>query len=500
MLRGCLLLLIVMLGVQPAFAHARPTPAHKSAPEQGKARSAPAKGGRAGPGKAAAKGKEIKGKPAAKVKGKPIVNGKPGGTCKPAVKGKEAARGREAGKGRSAATGKAADEPKAAHGKRTSDGVDAPAARKAHGEADAEPKPLTAKDKKKRAALAATCATARGKKTAACKAFLEDEKERAQAAQRAALKKTCALAKNKKSKQCKAFLVAERRGGATSGACGRKYGIARKNEKVAAFARRFRIAEARLRDWNDLGSAGKLKGGKRYLVYKSPHDGVTLQGGVLLEAEPDAFALQRPYRGWGKPLLVETLRLAVHQVLAAAPEGTTLVFGDLSKEGGGCLAPHKSHRGGLDADVGFFYRGAQQRHWLGVATAETLDADRTWLLIKAMLATGRLQMAFLDYGLQPPLYEAALRAGETPQTLEPIFQYPRPIERAHETVIRHLGGHDNHMHVRFVCPSDAECALPEDSRQRLTSVRMEQRGGVMDETVPHRPARRPTGPLPDLMP
>jgi hypothetical protein len=449
------LLLILALGTWPAVAHAAGSkkPAHKAAKPSVKQAAHGQKPGHGSDGKHAKGKAEGKAKKASDKKGsvdKRVAN----------KKGSVDKKG----------TDKKADKKATDRKGKSEDDGDSRAVKEG-----------SAKDKKKRAALAKTCATGKAKKTAQCKAFFADEKERAQAAEHAALKKTCALAKNKKSKQCKKFQADERKSAATSGACGRKYGIAKKNEKVPAFAHRFHVAEARLRDWNDLGSASKLKGGKRYLVFKSPHDGVTLQGGVLLEAEPDVFAMQRPYRGWGKPVLVDTLRLAIHQVLDAAPEGTTLVLGDLSKEGGGCLAPHKSHRGGLDADVGFFYRGAQQRRWLGLATADSLDADRTWLLIKAMLATGRLQMAFLDYNLQPTLYEAALRAGETPQTLEPIFQYPRPIERAHETVIRHLGGHDNHMHVRLICPSDSECPLPDDARARMTSVRMEQRGGVMDE-------------------
>ncbi len=435
----------------------------------------------------------------AKSHGKPAVHA--GKSAKPAGKSAKAAGKSSKAAGKSSkAAGKA---PKglgkvAKTAERTGKNASKPAHRadKAKADKDADAKPLSAKDKKKLATLAKTCATAKAKKTASCKAYFADQKERNSSAARAALKKTCSLAKNKKSKVCKAFLASEKTRSTSFGVCGRKYGVAKKNEKVAAFARRYRVAEARLRDWNALGSAAKLKGGKRYLVFKSPHDGVTLQGGVLLEPEPNAFALQRPFRGWGKPLLVDALRLATHQVQAAAPEGTTLVFGDLSKEGGGCLAPHKSHRGGLDADIGFFYRGANQRKWLGSATAETLDADRTWLFIKALLATGRLHMAFIEYTLQPLLYEAALRAGETPQSLEPIFQFPRPIDRSHETVVRHLGGHDNHMHVRLSCPEGSECALAEEARDRMIAVRMDRRGGVMAEG---RRPRVPTGAVPELM-
>lgn len=366
---------------------------------------------------------------------------------------------------------------------------------------DDDGKTLTDKDKKKIAGLGKACATKAQKKSSKCKAFFADQQEREATAARSKLKKQCALAKNRKSKSCKAFLVAEGKRRNVVNVCGRKYGVAKKNEKVASFARRMRVGEARVRDLNDLAkNTAKLKGGKRYLVFKSPHDGVTLQGGELLAGE-DFFTMQRPHRGWGKPLLVDTIRQAAQQVRDASPDSTTLIVGDLSKEGGGCLAPHKSHRGGLDADIGFFFRTAHQRRWLGQATVDTLDADRTWLFLKALMATGRMQFAFIDHGLQPALYEAALRAGETPQSLDAVFQYPRPIERARETLIRHLGGHDDHIHLRMWCADNEACALTIEERAKMAAVRMDQRGGVVSEGRRSRFAshRQPTGAVPQVM-
>ena len=365
-----------------------------------------------------------------------------------------------------------------------------PGAKSAAVKADADdekPRVLSAKEKKQIAALRATCGDRKQAKSARCKAFFAAEQERAAAAERAKLQKLCKEKKAAKTAQCKKFLAAENKKRQTVSVCGRKYGIAKKNEKVAAFAKRYRIAEATLRSWNALGSTAKLKGGKRYLVKKSPHDGVTLRGGVLLEGDDQTLEVQRPPRGWGKPLLVDTLRLAAQATQRQSPLLPHLILGDLSKEGGGCLPPHKSHRGGIDADVGYYMRGAHQRRWLGGATPETLDADRTWQLLRAFLSTGKLQFAFIDYALQQPLFEAGQRAGEPQEHLQAWFQWPRPIENAHETVIRHLGGHDNHMHVRFQCDSEDACTLPDDARERLERARIEMLGGVA-----HEPARRRT--------
>lgn len=387
------------------------------------------------------------------------------------------------------------DDPKVRNAGPKADGADKadPKVKKSvqgdDADADDTVKPLSGKEKKRAAQLSKECAGAKAKKSAKCKAFFAQQKERDAAAERARLKKTCAKKEQRKSKQCKAYFASQKKAQVSS-ICGRKYGRAKKNEPVARFARRYRVAEGTVRRLNDLGSAKKLVGGKRYLVYKSPHDGVVLSGGVLLEPVGEQYLLQRPHRAWGKPLLVDTLRIAIAGVQASEPLGTQLVVGDLSKEGGGCLPPHRSHRGGLDADIGYYMRGGRQRQWLGLATPETMDADRTWQLVRAFLATGRLQYAFIDHGLQGPLYEAALRAGETPESLRHVFQYPRPLDQAHETIIRHLGGHADHMHVRFSCLDPEACPLPEDTQPKVAAVRQENRGGVRHEPVARNPRAR----------
>jgi hypothetical protein len=345
----------------------------------------------------------------------------------------------------------------------------------------------SAAELKKRKALAKECATKSKKKTAKCKVFLAEAKERAQDAENARLAKKCAKGPSRKTKQCKAFRAAQAKSQSSGSICGRKYGTARKKESLTAFARRYRVSAGTVRAMNGLDAKiRRLKGGKRYLVYKSPQEGVVLTGGVLLEADIERFGMQRPHRGWGKPLLVDVLRNAIATVHASTPQGSRLIVGDLSKEGGGCLPPHRSHRGGLDVDLGLYMRGGHQRSWLGLATPETLDADRTWQLLRAFLATNSLQYVFLDIGLQKPLYEAALRAGETPKSLEPVLQYPRPIERARESIVRHLKGHADHIHARFYCLDEVDCALPEVALQHLRAARLETLGGPANEDSPRR--------------
>ena len=264
-------------------------------------------------------------------------------------------------------------------------------------------------------------------------------------------------------------------------ACGRKYGRAKKNELVARFAKRFGTSEAAVRKYNDLGDkTKKLKGGAKYLVAKSPHDGVVLSGGVQLLEEPAVLKLRRPHLAFGKPMLVQVIRATAAAVQGSSPHQVALMVGDLSKEGGGCLPPHKSHRGGVDADIGFYFRGAYEPRVLADATAETIDGDRTWQFLRGLLASGRLQYAFIHYDLQPALLEAALRAGETTESAAKLIQYPRPIDQARATPIRHLAGHDDHMHVRFQCLDEA-CELPAEAQVAITALRLETLGGPTQE-------------------
>ena len=346
------------------------------------------------------------------------------------------------------------------------------------------------KARKQRKALARklkACRSRARRKTRSCrqlfanmKRLREEEKKRqaalAKAKAEAKLARRCRSRRHRNSKKCRAYLAAKRRKRMYERICGRRYGRARRKDSVARFARRHGVSEAVVRRLNNI-KGKRLRRGKRYLVYRSPWEGQRLQGGVLLRSKPDELALQRPERGWGRPLTVELIAAASDRVQTSDPLATHLVVGDLSKQGGGCIPPHRSHRGGLDADIGYYMHGGIQRGWLVLAKPETIDADRTWRLLKAFLVTGRLQYAFIDHGLQASLYDAALRAGETAESLKHVFQYPRPISASKAGIIRHLRGHADHMHVRFRCPAGQPCNLTLQWMERIAQLAQPRQGG-----------------------
>lgn len=348
--------------------------------------------------------------------------------------------------------------------------------------------------RRERAKLARTCKDRRKRKTSACKAYFAAEAE----AKQAALVKRCRNKRYRKSAACKALAKKAR----ARSICGRRYGRARKRESLARFAKRHRVSPQVVIRLNGLPArTGRLRSGKRYLIYRSPFEGERLRDGALLEAEDGVLAMQRPERGWGKPILVQALRAAARATQAGDPRATSLVVGDLSKQGGGCLPPHRSHRGGLDADIGYYHLGGKQRTWLGLASATDIDADRTWQLLAGLRASGQLRYAFIDYDLQPSLYAAALRAGETAESLAPFFQFPRPKSADKSGVVRHLKGHADHMHVRLTCPEGGPCALEESLAAAIEAGEIAQRGSVGER--PRRKfatrTRRRAPAVPDLL-
>jgi len=278
------------------------------------------------------------------------------------------------------------------------------------------------------------------------------------------------------SKNIKDKKIARDKGGKGS-ICGPRFAKAKKGESIAKFARRNKTSEERIRTWNKLRK-GRLKAGKRYVVWRSPREGERLVGGVQMEADDASYLRPRPQHAWGKPVTVTLLSKGAEAVQRAFPNGTRLVFADLSKEGGGCLPPHVSHRGGLDADVGLYTRGGRQRSVLFQPHPDLYDTERTWHYVKVLLGTGAVDMIFLDYDMQPPLFEAAQRAGETPETLKRLFQYPKGIGAP--GVIRHLKGHANHLHIRFKCDKGG-CDASEAQIAALGRVQRAAGGGLVCE-------------------
>lgn len=193
----------------------------------------------------------------------------------------------------------------------------------------------------------------------------------------------------------------------------------------------------------------------------------SLIGGVELGLG-DGIELAGDYH-WGTESVVRSLERAIREVRRCHPGSPDLYVGDISREHGGWLRPHRSHQAGLDADIGFYYLGPAS--WYERATAKNLDVVRTWALWRALVDGGNVDMIFVDRSIQDLVkaYLAKLPASEQPP--EGFFEK----SRMSPATVRHAWGHATHFHVRFVDPRAAELGLalvePADmARNRVVRV------------------------------
>lgn len=179
-----------------------------------------------------------------------------------------------------------------------------------------------------------------------------------------------------------------------------------------------------------------------------PNNGQLL-GGVQLQ-ESDLFELVAPDFAWGTAETIDYLKRAVAAVHAEHEDTPPLHVGHISDPDGGYLSPHLSHQSGRDVDLGFYYQA--KRTWYRRATATTLDAERTWTLVRALITETDVELILIDHWVQSLLRTEAERQGEDPQWLDAVFR-GSPDRPA---IIRHAPGHATHIHVRFFSPRAQE--------------------------------------------
>ncbi len=191
-----------------------------------------------------------------------------------------------------------------------------------------------------------------------------------------------------------------------------------------------------------------------------PHRGV-LTDATRMADDAEAWTwLRHDDHHYAIPRFEELLERAAKKVEEERP-GARLVVGDLSREHGGQLLPHLSHRSGRDGDLllymttlegvpvespGFVAVGLD-----GLAFDKEhhrflrFDVEREWLLIRTLLTdeSARVQWIFANRKLQGLLLEYARARGE-PWSL---------LAHASQVLLEpHPGGpHDDHVHVRIAC-------------------------------------------------
>ena len=180
----------------------------------------------------------------------------------------------------------------------------------------------------------------------------------------------------------------------------------------------------------------------------SANGGHLANGCELPRSGPGYIAHSR--NRWGTDDAVGLVQWAAARVAALRPGSVPVVIRDLSDEDGGRLRPHRSHQSGRDVDIGYFAANNETLSGFVEMGAGNLDPDKTWLLIEALLSTGRVRYLFMDYEIQAVLVRWLEDLDADPGLVERLFQYPAGPGVA-RGIIRHARGHADHFHVRFAC-------------------------------------------------
>jgi LysM repeat protein len=188
-------------------------------------------------------------------------------------------------------------------------------------------------------------------------------------------------------------------------------------------------------------------------------DAGVLVNGVRMPPAPD-WVVTAPDHAYGTEETVEQLGRCVRKVRASFAGSPRVMLGSISKQNGGYVAPHKSHRSGRDADVYFFRRPGAK--WFEAATRDDLDLPRTWALLRCFVSEADVDLVLIDRRVQGWLEDYALRRGESRAWVASLFHDgvgPDGRRGPARAVVRDAPGHVAHMHVRFVSARSRQRAI-----------------------------------------
>lgn len=219
----------------------------------------------------------------------------------------------------------------------------------------------------------------------------------------------------------------------------------RKRDNLVRIARKHKMSRRLLRRLNKQTNWKRLKYGQLvWVVTTGPRPkGVA---GMYKLASVAGYVVRNPSKAWGTFLTVTRLMEVLADHSRAYPKVASIRVDDISRKGGGFLAPHRSHKSGRDVDIRYPLLKPTDKYVR--ATVKTIDLDRTWDLLKRFLATEDVVYIFVEHRFQKLLREKAVKARWSKSRLADVFQYPRS-RKAMVGIIRHEPGHSTHFHVRF---------------------------------------------------
>lgn len=189
-----------------------------------------------------------------------------------------------------------------------------------------------------------------------------------------------------------------------------------------------------------------------------PSDG-SLAGAIPMVEGPGRRILAIGWKTWGKDTSIAMLDRVLDRWAERGGNVQPILVGNIANRTGGRLEPHSTHQSGRDVDLGYPQKLAAgaELNWQEM-TAANLDASETWELLFLLGETGAVEEIYIDREIQKLLYDHALRQELLSKTaLAKWMEYPRPTGTP-GTLITHVAGHTDHMHVRWSCTSgDNRC-------------------------------------------
>jgi len=240
-----------------------------------------------------------------------------------------------------------------------------------------------------------------------------------------------------------------------------------RGDTMLAVADRYGVSPRDLSRWNARLGHRNPRPGTDIRIYTrapvSPSEAVgptnrgRLENGVRLPSHR-GYVMRTPARSYGTEETARWIVAAFDEVGAKFKHTKVVRIHDISDRNGGRLRDHKSHQNGRDADISYYQKECSSSGCrFDDFRSSELDVARQWTLLEYWLRHGQAEMIFIDYRLQAKLYRYAKRKGVTKAQLGRWIQYPRGKYEPNG-VIRHFRNHEDHLHVRFVCPySDLKC-------------------------------------------
>jgi len=240
-----------------------------------------------------------------------------------------------------------------------------------------------------------------------------------------------------------------------------------RGDTLVAAASRYGVSTRDVVRWNTNLSDSQARPGTTIRIYTrdpvSPSEAIgptnhgRLENPVMLPSHR-GYVIRTPARAYGTEETIRWIVDAFDEVERKFKHTKVVRVHDISDRNGGRLRDHKSHQNGRDADISYYQQecGANGCRFTDFRSSE-LDVARQWALLEYWLRNGQAEMIFVDYRLQAKLYRYAKRKGVSKSKLDEWIQYPRGKYEP-DGVVRHFPNHEDHLHIRFVCPySDLKC-------------------------------------------